>query len=146
MRRTSFSLVPPTMYRHFAAVTLALTTVLAMFADGEGRQAQAAQKPEFRPTAAPSPPRFATPADSPVRNPIPSGWYEEAGLDGAFGQPMHRLFDSAGSSLATLEETTPLLIEEAEESESGPLTAADREGLLRQLRDSRAATTQSDTR
>ncbi|MCB2051097.1 MAG: hypothetical protein KDE63_06680 [Novosphingobium sp.] len=33
----------PTMYRHFAAVTIALTTMLAIFADGENRAAAAAQ-------------------------------------------------------------------------------------------------------
>ena len=139
MRRASLPLVPPTMYRHFAAVTLALTTVLAMFADGEARQAQAAQKPELQPAAPPGPSRFTIPADSPVRNSIPGGWYEGAGLDVAFGQPMQRLLDSASSSLATLEDATPSPFEEAAETESGQLTAADREELLRQLRDSRAA-------
>ena len=140
MRRASLSLVPPRMYRHFAAVTLALTTVLAMFADGERHQAQAAQKPEPQPTAPAGPPRFANPHDSPVRDPVPRSWYEEAGLDVAFGQPMQRLLDSASSSVATLEQVTPAGIEEEEEAaESGQLTAADREELLRQLRDSRAA-------
>lgn len=33
----------PTMYRHFAAITIALTTMLAIFADGENRAAAAAQ-------------------------------------------------------------------------------------------------------
>ena len=38
MRRAVTPAIPPSMYRHFAIVTVALTMGLAMFADGENRE------------------------------------------------------------------------------------------------------------
>lgn len=43
MARALPSAVPPKMYRHFALVTVLLTLGIAMFADGENREAAAAQ-------------------------------------------------------------------------------------------------------
>ena len=41
MRRTIAPAIPPKMYRHFAVVTVLLTAGLALFADGENREAVA---------------------------------------------------------------------------------------------------------
>lgn len=43
MAKVSKSAIPLTMYKHFAIVTLSLTAVIAMFADGGSRQRQAGQ-------------------------------------------------------------------------------------------------------
>ena len=138
MRRASLSLVPPGMYRHFAAVTLALTTALAMFAEGENSGAKASQIPERNPAAAPKPASFATPPDAPAHDRAPSGWYIESGFDATFGQPMQRLVEGASGNVAMLEEEGAEAAE-ADAAAPGGLTAADRKRLLRQLRESRAA-------
>ena len=64
MARISTPPVPASMYRHFAAVTLCATAVLAMLVDSEGRQAHAASPEEATkaPVASAEPaaqPRFA---------------------------------------------------------------------------------------
>ena len=138
MRRASLSLVPPDIYRHFAAVTLALTTALAMFADGENREAKASQIAERQPAPEQSPASFAIAQDSPVYAPVPNGWYYDASLDETFGQPMQRLFDGGSSSVALLEEES-VRAPDYEIGDAGALNASDRKELLRQLRESRAA-------
>ena len=88
MRRTVAYTVPPSMFRHFAIVTLAITAGLAMFADGEGREAQAAQ------LSRPAPARPAAPATL-ARAPDPEdefgSWGDESDFDdgggGGFGSP-----------------------------------------------------------
>ena len=65
MRRAVTPAIPPSMYRHFAIVTLALTTGLAMFAQGENREAQAAQAPRAQPTKPAAPPVLARAAEPP---------------------------------------------------------------------------------
>jgi hypothetical protein len=48
MARPQNSAIPASMYRHFAVVTLLLTLSVAFFADGENREAVAAQASEKR--------------------------------------------------------------------------------------------------
>ena len=92
MRRPVTPTVPPSMYRHFAIVTLAVTAGLAMFADGENQQAQAAQVTQSRPVPAEAPAPLHTAAP---RQPA-SDW-SDGDSGGAFGSPMD-LLNSAGTS------------------------------------------------
>ena len=130
MRRRSPSPIPPSMYRHFAAITLALTIGLAMFANGENHQARATQSDQVEVAAQEEParivraPKSATPAAS-------SQWYSEA-LDSAFGQPMERPLGATNSGFIP-DEIEEMPAEEADRP-SG-LTQADRDMLLRQLRE-----------
>ena len=98
MRRAVTPAIPPSMYRHFAIVTLALTTALAMFADGEGRQTQALHvgTPAARPTA-PAALAIAAPADT-------GGWGAEAGSESSFGNPIEQLVSGASSVIPDLDE------------------------------------------
>lgn len=74
------------MYRHFAVVTVALTTVLAVFADGEGQQAQAAEsQPQVSAASAPSP---VAPTRT-ERRPSAPGWVDDA------SEPSGQTFDIA---------------------------------------------------
>lgn len=138
MRRASLSLIPPTMFRHFAAVTLALTTALAMFADGETREARASQIAGPKPVAKHEPARFAIPPDTRIEAPLPTGWYD-GGVDATFGLPMQRLFARASGSIELLEADEGVEATEDQAEESRTLTVADREQLLRQLRENRSA-------
>lgn len=59
------------MYRHFAVVTVLLTGILAMFAEGENREARAAPAARQAP-ARPAAPRIVTSHQAP--QPAPSWW------------------------------------------------------------------------
>lgn len=54
MRRNAHPAITPSMYRHFATVTVAITALLAFFANGENHQAVAANAAD-EPAAAQSP-------------------------------------------------------------------------------------------
>ena len=82
MRRRSPSPIPPSMYRHFAAITLALTMGLAMFANGENHQARATQSDQVEVAAQEEPARIVR-APKSATSAASSQWYSEA-LDGAF--------------------------------------------------------------
>ena len=100
MRRAVTPAIPPSMYRHFAVMTLVVTTGLAMFADGENRQAQATQVD--RPA-----PRPAVPATIATASPTQQsagGWGAESEFDSGFGKPMERLISGAGSVIPDLDE------------------------------------------
>ena len=95
MARIPPSVIPPTMYRHFAVVTLALTFGIAMFAEGENREAQAAQvavqeqpaAPPQQDIAMPAGPRTAHRSAQPQRRYVrDSTGYD--GFDPSFGAPM----------------------------------------------------------
>ena len=78
------------MYRHFAAVTVACTMALAMFADGENREAVA------REVSAAAPKRTEanrTPVEFVRKNMGSQGNFND-GFDGSFGAPM----DTAGAT------------------------------------------------
>jgi len=88
MRRVTPA-IPPSLYRHFAIVTLTLTTALAMFAEGETREAKDAHL-EPEPVEQERPPviawRPASTSSAPA--PPPLGWHDDAGFEDDFGQPM----------------------------------------------------------
>jgi hypothetical protein len=90
------------MYRHFAILTVALTASLAMFADGENRQAQAAPtRREARPAA----PVALVTAPSINGSTHAAGWSDIETYDSGFGGSMEELIGSEdGSVLPDLEE------------------------------------------
>lgn len=134
MRRSSPSPIPPSMYRHFAAITLALTMGLAMFANGENHEARATQidQVEVEVAAQEEPARIVKAPKASAPAAASSQWYSEA-LDSAFGQPMDRPLGSSNSGFIP-EEIEEMAAEQADQP-SGP-TQADRDMLLRQLRES----------
>jgi len=87
------------MYRHFAVVTLVITLGLAMFADGENRQAREALPQMSRAEAAP-PAHFAAPSvhdlDSQARA---FARDMSADFDNDFGRPMRRAASSFRSGV-----------------------------------------------
>ena len=91
MRRSHTPVVPPSMYRHFAVVTVLLTAILAMFAEGESRQAQAA------PAARQAPARPAAPSIVATRQTPPSApdWW---GVDSSSGSDNGAVTIDTGAS------------------------------------------------
>ena len=90
MRRTVTPAVPPGLYRHFAAVTVVLTAALAMFADGENREAQAAQAAREPSEARAAAPTLVVAAPAAATPPPSDGW-DEPDFDNSFGAPMEAL-------------------------------------------------------
>jgi hypothetical protein len=87
MRRTAPPAITARTYRHFATVTLALTTMVAFFANGEKQQAIAAEAVASEPSPAPlakAKERSLQPPSTPA--PVNSGTW---GSDdsSSFGQP-----------------------------------------------------------
>jgi hypothetical protein len=90
------------MYRHFAVITLLLTTALAMFADGENREAQAAHT--TRPAAEPAAPAVIATAPRTTAPQSAGSWGFDADGESGFGQPMERLISGASSIIPDLDE------------------------------------------
>lgn len=93
MRHNPTPTITPQMYRHFAMLTVALTALLAFFADGESRQTAAAASTiqhQAESSRAPSKPRLEMKADV-----GPGIWGSDDGDD--FGQPMTRISANAGA-------------------------------------------------
>jgi hypothetical protein len=89
MRRTASPAITAQMYRHFAVVTLALTALMAFFADGEKQQALAAEAmPRHSEKLRRAAPKELGPlAPTRAAADVPRGTW---GSDdsGGFGQPM----------------------------------------------------------
>lgn len=105
MVRALPSAVPPKMYRHFALVTVLLTLGVAMFADGENREAAAAQveqreaSPDRDDTEVVKPPIARRPVERHQRS------RESAAFDGfdpSFGAPMDAARGSAAGRIAAM--------------------------------------------
>jgi hypothetical protein len=90
VRRANTQAVSAQMYRHFAVLTVAVTLVVGVFADGESRQAVASEvRAAQRPAAHAGPTRLAR-KDSPAQ----ASFSSDGGFDGNFGAPM----DAAGAA------------------------------------------------
>jgi hypothetical protein len=93
MVRPSAPAIPFKMYRHFAVVTLALTSAMALFADGESRAAMSERLAEQQQTDAlrrESRARFGAPRLIKFRQ-VAVGTFDDApGVDNPFGAPMDR--------------------------------------------------------
>lgn len=93
MVRAKTSAIPPKMYRHFALVTVAVTASIAMFANGENREAVAAQIAQHRKETQvrpPSAPQFGTPTVSRAARQRPEFADDLEVFDGTFGRPTTR--------------------------------------------------------
>lgn len=90
-RRIDKKPITGAMYRHFAAVTLFCTLALAMFADGENREAVAREVDQS--VTADTARAKATPIQL-VRKNLGGSADAGGGFDGTFGQPM----DTAGAA------------------------------------------------
>jgi hypothetical protein len=94
MRRNPPSAIKPQMYRHFAVATLAITALIAFFANGENHKAAAAAANASKIAAKPIPerpkPMLVAPADD-----SPGSWGGD--VSSAFGEPMIRLSRDAGT-------------------------------------------------
>jgi hypothetical protein len=132
MRRAVTPAIPPSMYRHFAIVTLALTTGLAMFAQGENREVQAARVVRPQPASSAAPPVLARATPSATSQQSPGAWGSDSEFDNSFGRPMENLIDGAGSLIPDLDAiAAPGYSPEYLAS----LSAEEREMLLQGLRD-----------
>ena len=124
------------MNRHFAAITLAVTMGLAMFASGENREARANQIDRVEVAAQEEPARLVQAPQPSPPTAASSQWYSEA-FDGAFGQPMERSVGASNSGF--IHDEIEEMAAELPDQPSG-LTRADRDMLLRQLRESHPPT------
>ena len=88
-RRVQTRAVTAQMYRHFAALTLAVTLVVGLFADGESRKAVASEVAKPRPA-----PRAGPAALARKDTRTQGGFADDTGFDGTFGAPM----DLAGAT------------------------------------------------
>lgn len=107
MRRATTPAIPLSMYRHFAVITVMLTTGVAMFANGENNEAIARQlEAEQESTAeSASAPSFGSP--KPGRRPgqAPASFADDGGeFDSGFGRPMEIPRGGRGSSIVPAEE------------------------------------------
>lgn len=138
MARALPSAIPPKMYRHFAVVTVLLTAGIAMFADGENREAAAVQvaaheRPEpgvQDSAAAPHKPAVASRTGARQNRFVQhSGGFD--GFDASFGAPM----DRALGSVATYSTQVASDVKQAGYSEGylASLDPGERDRLLRDL-------------
>jgi hypothetical protein len=84
MRRTITPAIPPSMYRHFAIVTVVLTVGIAVFAEGESRQDQAA--PAVQAAKPPAPPALVT--ANATNGSTPAASWSDFDSDSGFGAAM----------------------------------------------------------
>lgn len=124
------------MYRHFALVTVLLTACLALFAEGENREALTARTEERKPSAEAGQPRVAKLRTSGAdQNASASRFSDEWEVfDTAFGRPPQDPFarrNSSAISLAELAEAAGYTPEYL-----AKLTPAERELLMQGLAES----------
>jgi hypothetical protein len=99
MRRAITPAIPPSMYRHFAVITLVLTLGLAMFADGESRQAREVPMQTSRPRPAPQA-HFAASRTHDVEATARAFANDiSEDFDNGFGEPMQSMASNLGSSV-----------------------------------------------
>ena len=145
MVRSLTPAIPPKMYRHFAIVTVALTAAIALFANGENREAVAAQieeRQQQEELEQKSRERFGKPTiRRSSRKPRPARFSDSgAEFDESFGRPMDQMVSHNRRSLGTSEqERTPAaqagysdqyLATLSEEERKLLLAGLEKEGLL----------------
>ncbi len=97
MRRAITPAIPPSMYRHFAVLTVVLTASLAMFAEGENREARAAPTVQ---AAKPAAPVALVPASSTDTSRQAESWFDaDSFSDYGVGGSSDGLFGSENSSV-----------------------------------------------
>ena len=134
MARAYTPAITPQMFRHFAVLTVAVTAVVAFFAQGENRQAVTEQVAQRQPPAAEADsPAEAAPPKLARNNPAADAgaWGED--ID--FGRPTVSV--SFGGSLASSASwTTDFGHGSLVDDHLRGLTAAEREELIRPLAES----------
>lgn len=97
-RRTQNKNIASRMYRHFAAVTIVSTMVMALFADGESRNAVAREA--IKPTSTASASTSQRPSVLLVKHSLSRGSFSSGDeFDGSYGQPMDGSSSDFGGSL-----------------------------------------------
>ena len=91
MRRAVTPAIPPSMFRHFAVVTIVLTLGLAMFAEGENREASEVLVRSARPESAPAPQFAAAASHNAASTARAFASDMSADFDDSFGKPMERV-------------------------------------------------------
>ena len=125
MRRSATPAIPPSLYRHFAVLTVVAAAGLAMFADGDNREAQAAQVAQAQHVARPAQPVIARAAPTAATGSSSGGW-DEADFDGTFGAPMETPVGDSRVATDIGEDSPPA---------PATLSSVEREVLLRGLRE-----------
>ena len=95
-RRIDKKPITGAMYRHFAAVTLVCTLALAMFVDGDSREAVAR---EFEHMPATVETKDKARPDELIRKNLGGSADAGGGFDGTFGQPMDTVGATAGDGV-----------------------------------------------
>jgi hypothetical protein len=128
MRRAVTPAIPPSLYRHFAVVTVVVAAGLALFAEGEDGEARAAQVAQAQPVERATPPVIARAAPTTATGSSSGGW-DEVDFDSSFGAPMDAPSNGSGQNSDFGEDSAP--------APQGPatLSTTEREVLLRGLRD-----------
>ena len=131
MRRAAAPAIPPSLYRHFAIVTVVVAAGLALFAEGDNREAQAVQVAEVRPDGRATPPVIARASSTDATGSTSGGW-DEVDFDSSFGAPMD---EPPGSGTDT--DTDPERDSPSDPSPGRPaaLSPMEREVLLRGLQE-----------
>lgn len=146
MAKISTPALKPSMYRHFAVVTVAITLVMVIFADGENREAIAAELQERHDTEAAriaaSKPKYGVPRFKQRQS--AARWREFNESGGEFGDPMDfngsRIQRTGDGDLVVADrlggEFTPQDYARfgISEKELAALSPAEREKLLARLR------------
>ena len=99
MRRAVTPAIPPSMYRHFAIVTVVLTAGVAIFTESENREAHAASAVQTAEAAAPHALVTANPTDESTQA---SGW-SDVDFDSGFDGSVEGLSRSCAESLAAIQ-------------------------------------------
>ena len=128
MRRTATPAIPPSLYRHFAVLTVVLAAGLAIFAEDENREAQAAHFVSAQAAGRAAAPAIARAAPAPTAGNSADGW-DEVEFDSGFGAPMDAPSDASGPGSDLGENSAPPADSPA------TLSTMEREVLLRGLRD-----------
>jgi hypothetical protein len=133
MRRAVTPAIPPSMYRHFAVVTLVLTLGLAMFADGENREAREVLVQSSRPKPVPQSHFHAPTAHELDANARAFAREMSADFDSDFGRPMHRAVSRFRSGV--IPDLTGISVPGYSQEYLASLTEDERRLLLQGLQD-----------
>ncbi len=133
--------IDPKMYRHFAVLTIGITTIFAVFADGETREAMAqnSQRAELNRADAK---KFGKTklVDKRSGNPRGGGRSGGSGSNANFGAPMDNTSNTSGSGAyisAELALAPPPIIIEVDQAALARMSPEQRKAFLKRLEDER---------
>lgn len=129
MRRSMAPAIPAKLYRHFAVITVVLTLLLAMFAEGENDEARTDEIAAPRPQPQAQPAQFAMHEVDRAARSFANDM--SADFDNDFGQPMDRMVSAGASAVIPEGEIVPPALAPVNPT----LSAAERERMLQRLRE-----------